>query len=117
MRTVVFRVTIGGEAFLRRIIRQRPRFSARKFALRCQLRNILSNKAASFHTFKMAYNNCELTWDLLTKQNAATSSAIIKALDGDELFEIASKAQAASIRQRDQEDDEKIGKRDTVCNR
>ena len=51
-----------------------------------------------------------ITWELLQQQNAATSSAIIAALDGDEDFLIASEAQAKAIRTRDEEDDEKLAK-------
>ena len=51
-----------------------------------------------------------LTWALLQQQNADTSAAIIEALDGDETFLAASEVQAKAIRQRDEEDDEKLAK-------
>jgi hypothetical protein len=51
-----------------------------------------------------------LTWELLKLQDASTSAAVIAALEGDEDFQVASKAQAQAIRQRDDEDGEKLAK-------
>ncbi len=50
----------------------------------------------------------ELTWSVLQQQDAATSTAVIAALENDADFLAASEAQAKAIRQRDDEDDEKL---------
>jgi cytidylate kinase len=51
-----------------------------------------------------------LTWKILQQQDAATSTAIISALDCDASFITASEKQAKAIRQRDDEDAEKLAK-------
>ena len=50
----------------------------------------------------------ELTWAVLQQQDASTSNAVIAALENDHTFLSASEASATAIRQRDDEDDEKL---------
>lgn len=56
----------------------------------------------------MATKEVELTFGLLQQQDAATSTAVIELLQGDETFEAASAKVAEAIRVRDKEDDEKL---------
>jgi len=59
---------------------------------------------------QMSFQRTGVAWSVLTKQNAASSQAIISYLDGDRTFVSVSKAQEIAILARDAEDGEKLAK-------